>query len=747
MKALLLMLALTVTHHVLAQTFVWGVRISHPRRSYGVDLPTQQSPIHLAEMQVWSTSGVNCAAGGVATMSSEYPYANYPATNLIDGSFETFMHTCMDCDDPFPYVQVMFASPCDVARVDVHLRRDCCAVQDVGDDIVMLSAPPSSPVWSGTMTDVSWNTGFPVWTWTSSCLAFFRTLARADLVGIPLSSAPLTTASEGACRFSCCTAPGCSGYSFALTELRFANTASCFLYANISGTAPSSGYASGLRAGVALPNPPSSASPAGTPLPVGGWPQRGGSVTPTMTGTSVPSAAIMPSPTPAAQIQGLISTIAGNGVATFSGDGGQATSASLSYPYCVAVSPLSSAIVVVADRNNNCIRHVNLSSGIISTIAGNTARAYSGDGGPATLASINSPVGVAIAPTGEVVIADSGNNCIRLVNLAGVISTIAGNGARGFGGDGGQATSASLYDPYGVTATSVGTFIIADSNNNRVRMVDRSGIISTIAGTGVASFDGDGGLATSASLNYPRHVAMAPTGAVVIADCLNQRIRSVSSLGVISTIAGNGDTGLSGDGGPATLASFHNPQGVAVSSTGVVFVADSDNHRIRMISLEGIMSTIAGTVSGFSGDGGLATLASLNMPQGVAVTSTDAVVITEVFNHRIRLVPMFSPTPLASPSPSSTPYCASSLFRTLSRMDLVGTLVGTALSPGSRVLLPSESSCRQACCDAPACDGYSYAASDLGVAGATSVSCFLYVNITQLIPSSGYVSGIYESTL
>jgi uncharacterized membrane protein len=297
--------------------------------------------------------------------------------------------------------------------------------------------------------------------------------------------------------------------------------------------------------------------------------------------------------------------------------------------------------------------------------------------------------------------------------------------------------------------TSTGAYVISDRSNHRIRLVSTSGIITTIAGNGVVAYGGDGGPATSASLYTPSGIAVTSTGAIVIADTNNNRIRLVSTLGIITTIAGNGAGSYGGDGGPATSASLGNPCGVAVTSTGAIVIADTYNHRIRLLSTSGIITTIAGNgAATYGGDGGPATSASLYYPQGVAVTSTDAIVIADTNNHRIRLIASsLAPTPSPTSTPSPTPYCFPSLFRSLPRMDLMGTLVGTALSPGSPILQPSESSCRQACCDAAACDGFSFAASELMTSATGSSACYLLVNITQLIPSNTMSSGVLLSTL
>ena len=567
----------------------------------------------------------------------------------------------------------------------------------------------------------------------------FHRLARTDLVGAPLSDAPLAVPLEGACRIACCGAPGCDGYAFAFTELRTSSAASCFLLANVTSTTPANAMTSGLRPEVVLPSAPASASPAGTPLSMGGRPQRTGSLTPTHTNTNTPTASLTPSPTLSPALR--ISTIAGSGPAAFGGDGEQATSASMNYPTSVAVS--STGALVVTEYGSHRIRLI-LPSGIISTIAGTGIAGFSGDGGQAAAARMNTPTGVAVTSTGDFVIADLANHRIRLIS-SGIISTIAGNGVGGYGGDGGQATSASLSGPTSVAMTSAGAIVIADQTNHRIRLLLPSGIISTIAGNGVADFSGDGGQATSASIS-PAIVAVTATDSVIFSDIGNHRIRLILPSGIISTIAGNGANSFGGDGGQVTSASLFFPAGVALTSTGAVVIADQANQRIRVVDSSGIISTIAGNgIADYGGDGGPATLASLKNPYGIAFTSTGALAIADQSNNRIRLIAPIVPT--VSPLPSATPYCAPSLFRSLPRMDLMGSLVGTALTPGTLALTPSLDTCRQACCDAPACDGFSFSVSELAISPTGSASCFLYVNITQLIPNSGYSSGIYESTL
>ena len=471
----------------------------------------------------------------------------------------------------------------------------------------------------------------------------------------------------------------------------------------------------------------------------------GASTTPTSTGSNAPTASSTVAPSPVAA-GGTISTVAGDGTAGFSGDGGQATSASLNGP--MGLAETSSGAFIIVDAGNSRIRLV-LPSGFISTIAGNGAAGYNGDGGQATSAAL-SPTSAAMTFSGAVLIADRGNNRVRLVLPSGIISTFAGNGAASFGGDGGQATSASLNNPFGVAVTPTGGVVVSDVFNNRVRLVLPSGIISTIAGNGDSTHSGDGGQATSAGIYLPHGIAVTPAGGILICEFGSHRVRLVLPSGVISTVAGSGAGAYGGDGGQAAAASLQYPTAVAATLTSIL-ISDSENHRVRQVLPSGIISTIAGNgVCAFGDDGVPATSGHLCHPEGIAVTSTGGIVIADVRNNRIRVIaPLIAPTPTASPTPSTTPYCSPALFRSLPRMDLVGTLVGTALSPGISVLQPSEASCRQACCDAAACDGYAFSSGDLAMGLATigGASCYLYVNITQLMPSSGYSSGVLLSTL
>ena len=301
-----------------------------------------------------------------------------------------------------------------------------------------------------------------------------------------------------------------------------------------------------------------------------------------------------------------ISTVAGGGK---DGDGGEATAAHLRSPYGVALDGAGN--LYIADSSSHRIRKVD-STGTISTVAGTGVAGFSGDGDAASAAQLDDPWGVALDGAGNLYIADTDNLRIRKVDSTGTISTVAGTGARGSSGDGGPATAAQLRSPSKVALDGAGNLYIADTNNQRIRKVDSTGTISTVAGTGAAGFSGDGGPATTAQLSFPWDMAVDGAGNLYIADTNNQRIRKVDSTGTISTVAGTGAAGFSGDGGPATAAQLHGPSKVALDGAGNLYIADWLNNRIRKVDSTGTISTVAGTGEwGFSGDGGPAIAAQL----------------------------------------------------------------------------------------------------------------------------------------
>jgi sugar lactone lactonase YvrE len=344
---------------------------------------------------------------------------------------------------------------------------------------------------------------------------------------------------------------------------------------------------------------------------------------------------------------GITSTAAGNGAQGNTGDGGPATSASLGGPTGVAVDALGN--LYIADPFDASVRKVDVSTGTISTVAGNGSPGFSGDGGPATAASLTGPYSVTLDPAGNLFIAEIGGHRVRKVDGGtGVITTVAGTGTSGFSGDGGPATSATLNSPAGVTVDTVGNLYIADSDNQRIRKVDAStGIITTIAGNGVFAFGGDGGAATSASLASPYGLATDSDNNLYIADRYNQRVRKVDgATGNISTVAGNGVSGFAGDGGSATNCSFNIPFAVATDAAGNLYIADTGNFRIRRVDAStGVITTVVGNgVSAFAGDGGSAVAASLFYPSGVAVGSTGSVFVADNNDWRVRKVDVTTST-------------------------------------------------------------------------------------------------------
>jgi uncharacterized protein (TIGR03437 family) len=342
-----------------------------------------------------------------------------------------------------------------------------------------------------------------------------------------------------------------------------------------------------------------------------------------------------------AQTGNVITTVAGNGTSGYSGDGGPATSAELHQPYGVAVDAAGN--IYIADTSNNRIRKVAAATGVITTVAGQGGGGYWGDGGPATDAGLNGPDGVAVDGASNLYIADNANNRIRMVAAAtGAITTVAGDGSPGYSGDGGPAASAEINYPTAIAADGAGNIYLVDSGDHVIRkVVAATGTITTVAGNGVAGYAGDGGPATAASLNWPEGVALDGAGNLYIGDSGNARIRKVAAAtGIITTVAGDGVAGYSGDGGQATGAELYAPCGAAVDGAGNLYIADTGNNRIRKVVAEtGSITTVAGDgIAGYSGDGSTATGAELVYPAGVVVDSVGNLYIADRGNNVIRKV-------------------------------------------------------------------------------------------------------------
>ncbi len=345
----------------------------------------------------------------------------------------------------------------------------------------------------------------------------------------------------------------------------------------------------------------------------------------------------------------MITTVAGNGTGGSTGNGGQATAAELHGP--AAVDFDAAGNLYIADQTNNMIRKIT-SAGVISTLAGTGTAGYSGDGGQATAAKLDAPTGVTLDAYGNVYVADQYTYRIRKISTSGIITTVAGNGSATFAGDGGQATAASLYNPTCVAFDAAGNMYIADYSNNRVRKVNSSGIISTVAGNGTASFSGDGGQATAAEINGAVGVTFDGAGNMFIADRNNNRIRKVTTAGIINTYVGNGTAGATGDGGQATSAELSGPFGIGLDSYENLYIADAGNNKVRRVNSTGVISTIAGTgTAGYSGDGGYATAAELDFPAEISlgIDGNDNLYIADYGNNRVREVT----------------YCTSFYFKTI----------------------------------------------------------------------------------
>ena len=329
---------------------------------------------------------------------------------------------------------------------------------------------------------------------------------------------------------------------------------------------------------------------------------------------------------------GIVSTVAGNGTAGFSGDGGPATSAALNIPRSVATDTAGN--LYIADTGNNRIRKVS-TDGIITTVAGNGVTGSTGDGGAATSASLFGPWSVAVDGAGDLYIGEQDFR-VRKVSVAGIMITVAGNGTYGISGDGGQGMAAALTDNRQIAADRAGNLYISDSDTNRVRKVTPAGMITTIAGNGMASFSGDGGPAPFAQLGFAISVATDAAGNLYIADSVNKRVRKVSIYGTIDTVAGNGISGFSGDGGPALDAQFQLLSGVAVDAAGNLYIADAGNARVRKVSTSGIVTTFAG--GGTGGDGGQAANARLLSATAVAFDNTGNLYLVDSLDSRVRKV-------------------------------------------------------------------------------------------------------------
>jgi len=332
----------------------------------------------------------------------------------------------------------------------------------------------------------------------------------------------------------------------------------------------------------------------------------------------------------------IIRTPAGNGTFGFGGDGGPATAARFSNPNGVALDAKGN--MYIADIYNDRIRKVD-ANGVITTFAGRFGGTFGGDGGPATEAGMFDVAGVAVDAAGNVFIADMDNNRIRKVDAAGKISTVAGNGVYGFTGDNVTATQTALSSPAAVAVDAAGNLYIGDLFNHRVRKVNAQGVITTFAGTGAAGYDGDNGLATQAKIDIPEGLAFDRSGNLYIADSAEDVVRKVDTSGKISTFAGTGQGGFTGDNGQAKQAKLSSPRGVVADAAGNIYIADAGNDRIRRVDPGGVITTVAGNgQSGYNGDGVVATQTSLYEPVGLVADPYGVIFFADSYNDRIRML-------------------------------------------------------------------------------------------------------------
>ena len=337
--------------------------------------------------------------------------------------------------------------------------------------------------------------------------------------------------------------------------------------------------------------------------------------------------------------ENIIVTIAGNDTPGFRGDSGPATNAMFDHANMLWLDNYEN--LYISDAYNNRIRKIALATNIITTVAGNGTGGFNGDGIQATNAELLIPDGVCTDTLGNIYIADPFNSRVRKIDIStGIISTVVGIGGAGNAGDGGPATNALINGPQGLTIDKFDNLYITDLFNNNVRKVNPAGIISTIAGNGGMGYSGDGGPATAAEFNGPGKAFADSSGNIIISDGNNHVVRKVFlETGTIETIAGNGISGYSGDGGPSTNALLSFPDGVFIDKQNNIFFVEGGNGVVRKIDgATGIISTVVGCgVQGFSGDGGPATLAELR-PDDVVIDKYGTMYITDYRNNRIRKV-------------------------------------------------------------------------------------------------------------
>ena len=331
----------------------------------------------------------------------------------------------------------------------------------------------------------------------------------------------------------------------------------------------------------------------------------------------------------------IITTVAGNGIAG-DVDNCQATAAELNSPADVAID--DSGNIFIADQSNNKIKKVN-KSGVITTIAGTGSSGYNGDNIMATSANLYLPIGLALDDSGNIYFTEDGNNRIRKVNPSGIITSIAGDGTGAYNGDNIPSTAAEINSPYGICLDKYGNIFFNDGGNNRIRKINTLGIISTIGGNGIRGYNGDNIAATTAEFKDLGYIRIDTSGNIFVGDHSNYRIRKINTNGIVSTFAGSGILGNNGDGLQATAAELNSPNGVALDNNGNVYIVDDYAQVIRVVNNIGIISTVAGTGTlGYNGDERTAITAQLNNPNSVVTDRLGNVYIADANNQRVRVV-------------------------------------------------------------------------------------------------------------
>jgi hypothetical protein len=340
-----------------------------------------------------------------------------------------------------------------------------------------------------------------------------------------------------------------------------------------------------------------------------------------------------------------IDSVAGTGNKGYDGDGGRATAALLDQPFHCDVDDKGS--LFIAEAFNHCVRKVDLKTGTITTVAGCGKKGYTGDGGKATAATFNEPYAVVVGTNGDLYIVDRLNAVVRKADaITGVVSTVSGTGKKGYSGDGGKGTDATLVEPNDCCLDGKGGLLIADVGDWRVRRLDlKTGIITTFAGTGrvTGKVDrtklGDGGPAAKAVIHGARAVCVDTKGNTFICEREGNAIRRVDASGTIATFAGTGAKGYTGDEGDASKATFNGPKAVRCDRDGNLFIVDTENHAVRRIDARtNTVTTVAGGRKGDGGDGGAATKAGMDRPHGCVVDAEGVLYIADSNNHRVRRV-------------------------------------------------------------------------------------------------------------